>query len=194
MVVFWPTVFLWPLVFVSWDWELRCLVSKYLRLLYLLDNLFSLLTYGSLLVWGSIYLIGSFLSFLSFWMSWLVRCVSGGQHSNYWIFKNLYVCVLCMCVPTQCAQRTEALDPLKSELQVVVGCPMWLLGIELGSSARAVHALSHLSWPRTCFLIQSVTGCLLKGVSKSFKAVTEMSLPFPIFFCFYWQFVLFYLS
>ena len=40
-------------------------------------------------------------------------------------------------------------DPLELESQQVVNCLMWILGTELGSFAREVHALrlSHLTSP-----------------------------------------------
>jgi hypothetical protein len=47
----------------------------------------------------------------------------------------------------RCLWRPEVLDALELELQAVVDYPMWVLGIELGSSERALSTqlLGHLS-------------------------------------------------
>lgn len=54
---------------------------------------------------------------------------------------------MCMCVSVwvsshECSTHggQEDIGPLELELQVVVNCPMWVLRIELGSSAKAVLA------------------------------------------------------
>ena len=39
-------------------------------------------------------------------------------------------------------QRTKMSDPLNLELNTVVSCWWWILGIELVSSARAIHGLN----------------------------------------------------
>lgn len=61
----------------------------------------------------------------------------------------MYVC-LCVCVYVQgskgaCRGQKRALDPLELELQVTVGCLMWVLGTELCFFffARAASALNH---------------------------------------------------
>lgn len=41
--------------------------------------------------------------------------------------------------------QKRMLDVLKLELQVVLSCPVWMLGTEFRFSARAVHAFS--PWP-----------------------------------------------
>lgn len=41
--------------------------------------------------------------------------------------------------------QETALEPLELELLVVQGCLIWVLGIKLGSSARASSTLGHLS-------------------------------------------------
>lgn len=38
--------------------------------------------------------------------------------------------------------RSEVLVPLELELEAIVSCPMWLLGIKLESSGRTVHSLN----------------------------------------------------
>lgn len=42
-----------------------------------------------------------------------------------------------------CAHRVKGrvLDSLELELQEVVNCPVWVLGTELGLSAKVAHAL-----------------------------------------------------
>ena len=61
-------------------------------------------------------------------------------------FIYVYVCVhvhvLCVCVyPCACAQGGERHPiALELEVQAVVSCLMWVLGIELGSSGSTVHS------------------------------------------------------
>jgi hypothetical protein len=41
-----------------------------------------------------------------------------------------------------CPSKPEASDLLELELQTVVSCPVWVLGTELGFSAKAVYVCS----------------------------------------------------
>ena len=66
----------------------------------------------------------------------------------YFIFKNFGfgVCICVGCIHSNarmCSWRPKALDPMELGLQAVVSHLMWMLGIKLWSSARAVHTLSH---------------------------------------------------
>ena len=47
----------------------------------------------------------------------------------------MYVCVS--------GGQKSVLDPLELEFQVVMSCPMWMLGTELGFSGRAPATLNH---------------------------------------------------
>lgn len=54
---------------------------------------------------------------------------------NNYIYLNKYEC--------RCSRGSEVLDLPELELQAIVNNLTWVLGTELGSSARPVHALNH---------------------------------------------------
>lgn len=62
-------------------------------------------------------------------------------------FKDLiifiYACVFVWVCAPECLQRLEGSDPPGWDLQAIVSCPVWVMGIELGTSARIVHTLKH---------------------------------------------------
>lgn len=45
---------------------------------------------------------------------------------------------VCVCLCNACRGQKETLDPLELELQMVMSYLMWTLGVEFGSSAKAV--------------------------------------------------------
>lgn len=50
----------------------------------------------------------------------------------------MYVCALVIC-----RNQERVSDPPELELQALVGCPIWVLGTELGSSTKAASTLNH---------------------------------------------------
>lgn len=53
------------------------------------------------------------------------------------------MCVVCLHLSTGvCVNHRRASEPLELELQVIMSCPMWVLGPELKSSGRAVCTLT----------------------------------------------------
>lgn len=53
----------------------------------------------------------------------------------------LHLCLHNICVPDACGGQKSALGSLELGVLVGVSCPMWVLGIEPRSSAKAAHIL-----------------------------------------------------
>jgi hypothetical protein len=67
-----------------------------------------------------------------------------GFWSNCYLF--LLFLIISMCVRAhdcRYLERTGMSGVLELKLQMAVSCPVWMLGIELSSSGRAVHVLNH---------------------------------------------------
>lgn len=64
------------------------------------------------------------------------------------VFMYVYVCVChLVCVYHMhaggCKSQKRTLDPLELELQEVVSHPMWVLGIQPGSTIRAANSFKY---------------------------------------------------
>lgn len=55
---------------------------------------------------------------------------------------------VCAC-ECSCLQKSEVLESLELELQAVLSCQMWLLGMELRPSVRAAHTLTTEASPQS---------------------------------------------
>lgn len=65
----------------------------------------------------------------------------------FYFYSCVWVVCLCACLcavymPSAHRSQKRALDSLKLELETAVSCLIWVLGITLGSSGRAVCALN----------------------------------------------------
>lgn len=65
------------------------------------------------------------------------------ERQNNFFKLYFYYFKFCVCVMRYLVcQKPEGSDPLEMELEAVVSCLMWMLGIQFRSSRRSVHALN----------------------------------------------------
>lgn len=101
---------------------------------------------GMTMVSTRVYFAGIFSVFMHF--SFFVENIlfTYFEIASLWMCVHVYVNVcVCMCGGWDTeGDKKRVLDPLELELQAIVNCPVSVLGIELGSSPRAVRILN--SW------------------------------------------------
>lgn len=109
--------------------------------------------------------------FLLEWRAWLMI-----DYFRKILFVYVWVCAHCYECSSYKGQR-RALDSLKPELHMVVRCWMWVLGTELGPSARSASAL--IFWDTSPALMTDFHLCSvfvgLRMKSKSINIPGECS-------------------
>lgn len=116
----------------------------------------------------------------------MVEVFLNNSPSYFWkvclFFNDVLVCV-CVWIwacEFRCPWRPEASDPLELELQTLVSCLLWVLGIELRSSARSMLAccssLSYLQLPSQYLKILHWpwSSCVWGWLTSSFRDLVSV--------------------